>query len=97
MSQRDAQRIGICFVDADTFWWKADDAPVCPACSRDDEGYLANHRFFVAEDRQLIERIAKASGADQRVRFPTGWKVRGNGPDGWVSASFDTLGAERAW
>jgi len=60
VSQRDAQRIGICFVDADTFWWKADDEPTCPACARSDEGYLANHRFFTAEDRRLGDRIAAA-------------------------------------
>lgn len=44
-----ARRIGICFVDYETFWWRADEGEPCPVCSRDDEGYEESHRFFVAE------------------------------------------------
>jgi len=49
--QAEATRIGICFVDDEMFWWRADDGEACPACSTDDEHYDETHRFFVAETR----------------------------------------------
>jgi hypothetical protein len=49
--QEGATRVGICFVDYETFWWRADDDEPCPVCNPDDENYQENHRFFVAEGR----------------------------------------------
>lgn len=47
------ERVGICWVDAETFWWDATNAPHCPACGVDDEGYADKHGFFVAESIEL--------------------------------------------
>ena len=45
------ERIGICWADAETFWWDATNAPICPVCSEDDEGYAELHGFFLPEQR----------------------------------------------
>ncbi len=43
------RRVGICWVDAETLWWDATNAPVCPACGEDDEGYAEQHSFYAPE------------------------------------------------
>lgn len=47
--QESAQRIGICLVDAEMFWWRADDGEPCPVCPLGDEDYERSHRFYIAE------------------------------------------------
>lgn len=42
--------VGICWVDADTFWWNATDQPTCPACAPSDPGYTDNHALYLEAD-----------------------------------------------
>jgi hypothetical protein len=64
------QRIGICFADADTFWWNADRDAVCPACPQDEEEYAANHKFFVAEDSGYVTIVAALAVYGEGVNLP---------------------------
>ena len=68
-----AERVGICWADIDTFWWDATNTPICPVCSEDDEGYADLHGFFVHERRAEAEErerelLAFIERAHARVR-----------------------------
>ncbi len=70
--QSEAKRVGICLLDDEMFWWRCDESESCPVCSPDDEGYEANHRFFVAEAenqrlREALELIAEPRTAETAV------------------------------
>lgn len=58
MSQDNPTRVGICFNDPETFWWRADEVSQhsCPVCSTDDEDYAEQHLFFVREQAQEKRR-----------------------------------------
>jgi predicted HAD superfamily Cof-like phosphohydrolase len=54
--ENNALRVGICMLDElETFWWRADTHPSCPACRQDDDDYAANHRFFIGLRAMLAE------------------------------------------
>lgn len=61
-TQESARRIGICLVDYEMFWWRCDDGEPCPVCSLDDDQYVENHRFYVAENsEQSVSGVSSAS------------------------------------
>lgn len=47
-------RVGICWVDEETFWWDATNASNCPVCPDSDDG---QHGFF--ESQAHVEQLTQ--------------------------------------